>query len=221
MGTFQRARSDEQRAQRRQAILLTAAGMLDEMPVAAVSLNELSRRVGLAKSALAGYFESREAVLLDLLSEAAGRFRVEVGESLADGVDPADPVGVRADRVADRLARAFADRPLLCELLGAQTAILEHNVSVEVALRYKRSSRDSIQWLADRLAEVLPELGAERALRAAHMVVILVGALWVRSRPAPALLAAFEADAGLRFLHPAFGPSLRDAVATFLRGLAG
>ena len=49
-GTFQRARNEEQREIRRRAILETAAAMLDEMPVAEVSLNELSRRVGLAKS---------------------------------------------------------------------------------------------------------------------------------------------------------------------------
>ena len=48
--TFQRARSDEQRAIRRQTILDTAAAMLEEMPASELSLNELSRRVGLAKS---------------------------------------------------------------------------------------------------------------------------------------------------------------------------
>ena len=65
--TFQRARNEEQREIRRRAILDTAAAMLDEMSVAEVSLNELSRRVGLAKSNVLRYFESREAVLLDLL----------------------------------------------------------------------------------------------------------------------------------------------------------
>jgi AcrR family transcriptional regulator len=54
--TFQRARSDEQREQRRRAILCAAAAMLAEMPVADLSLNELSRRVGLAKSNVLRYF---------------------------------------------------------------------------------------------------------------------------------------------------------------------
>lgn len=36
--------------------------MLSEMPVAKLSLNELSRRIGLAKSNVLRYFESREAV---------------------------------------------------------------------------------------------------------------------------------------------------------------
>ena len=67
---FQRARSDEQREVRRQAILRVAAEMLAQMPVAKLSLNELSRRVGLAKSNVLRYFESREAVLLELLDMA-------------------------------------------------------------------------------------------------------------------------------------------------------
>src|ERR1700712_566291 len=65
--TFRRARSDEQREERRRAILETTAAMLGEMPVAQVSLNEISRRVGLAKSNVLRYVESREAALLDLL----------------------------------------------------------------------------------------------------------------------------------------------------------
>lgn len=65
--TFQRARTEEQREIRRRAILDMASAMLDEMPVAAVTLNELSRRVGLAKPNVLRYFESREAVLLELL----------------------------------------------------------------------------------------------------------------------------------------------------------
>src|SRR5947207_16009779 len=67
---FQRARSEEQREARRQAILGAAAAMLAEMPVAEVTLNELSRRAGLAKSNVLRYFESREAVLLELLDAA-------------------------------------------------------------------------------------------------------------------------------------------------------
>ena len=67
--SFQRARSEDQRAQRRASILAAASGMLTESSVADVSLNELSRRVGLAKSNVLRYFHSREAILLELVSE--------------------------------------------------------------------------------------------------------------------------------------------------------
>src|SRR4051794_7039673 len=83
--TFRRARTEEQREARRRAILSTAEAMLAEMPVAALSLNELSRRVGLAKSNVLRYFETREAVLLELL-DAAWR-------EWLDGLEDALPAG--------------------------------------------------------------------------------------------------------------------------------
>ncbi|MFK4099391.1 hypothetical protein ACI2L1_04765 [Streptomyces sp. NPDC019531] len=40
-----------------------------------------------------------------------------------------------------------------------QHAILEHNISVDVATSYKRSSRDGIRRLAARLSDPLPLRG--------------------------------------------------------------
>src|ERR1043165_5526334 len=98
--TFQRARSEEQRAARSRAILDTAAAMLDEMPVADVSLNELSRRVGLAKSNVLRYFESREAVLLELLDVFLESWLAELADELAAGIEAhAAPEG-RAGQLA-------------------------------------------------------------------------------------------------------------------------
>ena len=87
MSTFQRARNEEQRAARRETILLTASAMLEEMPLSELSLNELSRRVGLAKSNVLRYFDSREAVLLELLDAAWGEWLVELGDELPSAVE--------------------------------------------------------------------------------------------------------------------------------------
>ena len=66
--TFQRARRPEQREARRQAILDVAEAMLAQDPTAEISLREISRRVGLATSNVLRYFESREAIFLELLA---------------------------------------------------------------------------------------------------------------------------------------------------------
>ena len=133
--TFQRARTDEQRSQRRRQILDTAAGMLAEMPVAGLSLNELSRRVGLAKANVLRYFESREAVLLDLLD-------AEIAEWIAglEQVPPRDrgTPRERGDHLADIWATSMANRPVLCDLLSAQGAVLEQNISTDVGIQHKR-----------------------------------------------------------------------------------
>ena len=91
---FQRARSEEQREARRQAILGAAAAMLAEMPVADVTLNELSRRAGLAKSNVLRYFESREAVLLELLDSAWQDWLAQLDKELAGAPGAGTPVRV-------------------------------------------------------------------------------------------------------------------------------
>ena len=219
MKHYQRARTEEQRTERRQSILQTAAAMLDEMPVSALSLNELSRRVGLAKSNVLRYFESREAVLLDLLDQAAGEFLAEIAAALPAKVDQSAPKASRAQAVAVGLARSFAAQPRLCALLSAQAGVLEHNVSTEVAIQYKRGARDSLVGLAALLRRLLPELGKARSAQAARMVIVLAGALWTRSHPAPVVIAAIAADPSLAFFHMPFAKSLERSLATFLRGL--
>ena len=66
---FQRARRPEQIEARRCAILDAARAMLGSRPVADISLRELSESVGLAKSNVLRYFDSREAIFLEVLDE--------------------------------------------------------------------------------------------------------------------------------------------------------
>src|ERR1700709_2309122 len=106
--TFQRARSEEQREVRRRVILDTAATMLDEMPAGELSLNELSRRVGLAKSNVLRYFESREAVLLELLDNAVAQWVTEVVAELAVAAAGSRPVAERGDRLAAVLSASLS-----------------------------------------------------------------------------------------------------------------
>lgn len=219
MKRYQRARNDEQRTERRQSILQTAAAMLDEMPLYAMSLNELSRRVGLAKSNVLRYFESREAVLLALLAHAAGEFLTEIAETLPANVDRRAPKARRVQAVAAGLAVSFAADPMLCALLSAQAGVLEHNISTEVAIRFKQGARDSLVGLAALLRRLLPELGNDRSAQAARMIIVLAGALWTRSNPAPAVLAAIAADPSLAFFHMPFAETLEHSLAIFLTGL--
>ncbi|WP_181273826.1 TetR/AcrR family transcriptional regulator [Brevibacterium oceani] len=219
MSTFQRARSEEQREIRRQAILETTAAMLSEMPLSQISLNELSRRVGLAKSNVLRYFESREAILLELLSLLARDFLTDVMQQLPDTLDKDEPPRARSEAVASALAASFATHSMLCELLSAQAGVLEHNVSSEAAARYKRGARDSVGGFATLLREMLPELSDQDAAEAASTIVVLVGAIWTHTHPADALREAYDADPSLEFLAAGFPGALERAIAVFLLGL--
>ncbi|MFF3753584.1 TetR family transcriptional regulator [Streptomyces sp. NPDC002018] len=216
---FQRARSDEQRAVRRQAILDTAAAMLTEMPVAQVSLNELSRRVGLAKSNVLRYFESREAVLLELLDAAWREWLERLGEVLPASVDADAPRDERGDRIAAVLAASLADRPVLCDLLGAQAAVLERNVSPRIAAEHKRAAIANIGVLVGLLRARLPELGEPDAVRFGGAVMLTTAAVWIHAQPSAAMVAAYEADPSLAVLRLDFTATLREMFEVLLTGL--
>jgi AcrR family transcriptional regulator len=215
--TFQRARSAEQRAARRQAILATAAAMLTEMPVAAVSLNELSRRVGLAKSNVLNYFDSREAVLLELSGNELAAWVADLDGTLSE-VPSTLPADERAERLVAGIVGTLARRPVLCDLISAQAAVLERNISTATALTFKRAAAVAYEQLIAVVVGVLPELGPEGAGQFIATASLLAGAVWTHSHPVPAILAAYEADPTLATIRMTFEPALTDALRTLLYG---
>jgi AcrR family transcriptional regulator len=215
--TFQRARSEEQREVRRRAILGTAAAMLDEMPLAEVSLNELSRRTALAKSALLRYFESREAVLLALMEHLLQAWLSELPAELAAGIEESGTPEQRARQLAEVLSRTLADRPVLCDLFGAQGGVLEHNITPEAAHHHKRTSLDALATLADLVRQHVPELG-DGARELCLLGMILAGGLAAYCPPPAAVAAVYEADPSLAVLRFDLHEGLRLGLDTVLLG---
>ncbi|TYB50542.1 TetR/AcrR family transcriptional regulator [Nonomuraea sp. PA05] len=217
MSTFQRARSEEQRELRRRTILDTAAAMLDEMPVAEVSLNELSRRVGLAKSNVLRYFESREAVLLELLDRAWKQWIDDLPARMAAEVGEDGPAGERGDRLAAVLTRSLQERQVLCDLLGAQAGVLERNVSADLAGHFKRTAIGNVDAMARLARQHLPELG-DHAWTLCAQAIMAAAAAWTHARPSAAMLAAYDADPSLAVLRMDFAPTLQDLLSTLVAG---
>jgi AcrR family transcriptional regulator len=217
--SFQRARSDEQRALRRQAILDTAARMLEEMPVADLSLNELSRRVGLAKSNVLRYFDSREDVLLQLLLSASREWIEHLADEVPGSVRRRAAFNRRAEELAETIAVSLVVRPTLCDLISAQASVLEHNVSAEVVTRYKLAAMTDAETLTGVVRAELPELGEDGAWRYVVGAFLMIAALWAYARPPEAVLEAYDADERLSQQHLEFRPALVDYLTTLAVGL--
>jgi AcrR family transcriptional regulator len=213
--TFRRARSEDQREERRRAILETTAAMLAEMPVSQVSLNEISRRVGLAKSNVLRYVESREAALLDLLHARSQDWLAAVEDAPVPDGSPRQ----RAAAVGELVATTLADRPVLCDLLGAQAAVLEHNVSTELAVRHKHAAMAAAGRFAAVVERHLPELDDAAAFHASGATLLCAGAVWTATQPSAAMLAAYEQDPDLAAMRLDFTDAVRGLVGVLLDGL--
>lgn len=216
---FVRARSSEQRAVRRAAILATARGMLEHgARVLDLSLNDLARHVGLAKSNLLRYFETREAVLLELLDSEYGDWLDEIDQRLSAEPVP-DSIEDRIDYLAGVIADAITHREVLAELLSTSALILEHNVSMQVAADYKQRSIAQAVRLVGLVEGVVGRLPDPSRIAVAGGVNLVVGGAWGLCRPSPGMAQAYEAHPELAALRLDYGGSVRELVATLLTGL--
>jgi AcrR family transcriptional regulator len=217
-GTYQRARRPEQKLERRDAILGAARELALRDGVRAVTLADIAARVGIHKSALLRYFETREQIFLELTAEAWREWLT----ALHAGLDPAAPDAAArgpAALVADVFARSFGDRPLLCDLIAHTPLNLERNVSPEAVRRYKLTSLAAVDEAAAIAQRVLPELTLAECAEFVAALASLAGAVWQIANPVPALAELFATDPALAGACVDLTARLRRTAEILLAGL--
>jgi AcrR family transcriptional regulator len=216
--TFQRARRPEQLAARRTAILTSAREMLAEKSVADISLRELSDRIGLAKSNVLRYFDSREAIFLEILDEEFDGWLIDLGARL--GKPRARKAGYANEiRVATAVADSLIERQLLCELVASMAVELERNISYDFARDFKARATARIAEFAQLVATHLPWLPPEFAAFFAEGALTLLAGMYPFSVPTEPVRAAI-AELGIPDPEERFGAGLRVGLTTWLIGAA-
>jgi AcrR family transcriptional regulator len=213
---FQRARRPEQMAARRAAILDVARALLAEKTVADISLRELSDRVGLAKSNVLRYFDSREAIFLEVLDEEFHAWLADLDRRLGR---PRTRKAKYANeiRVATVMAESLVDSKLLCELLASMAGVLERNISTGFARDFKARATALIETLAHLIARQLPWLAPEFTAFFAEGALTLTAGMYPFSVPTEAVRTAMDE---MGFPEPAerFSDGLRGGLVTWLIG---
>jgi AcrR family transcriptional regulator len=205
-------------AARRSAILDVARTMLTEKGVAEISLRELSGQVGLAKSNVLRYFDSREAVFLEILDEECGAWLDEL-EDLLGRPRGRKPKHHNEIRVATTIADSLVARPLLCELIGSMAGELERNISADFAKDFKARATERTLALSELVARHLPWLPPGFSDFFAEGALTLTAGMYPFSVPTDAVRSAI-AEMGYPDPHERFVEGLRAGLATWLIGAA-
>lgn len=212
---FQRARRPEQKEERRDQLLATARQMLEEQPdPQSLTLNELARRAGMAKSNVYRYFESREAVLLELLSDEWAHWYKKVNAELS--AKESKEIGL--ETIARLFAVAIVERPLLGSLCCILPSIIEHNVSPDTVRQFKLASLHTIAELARFYHQRAPLLSIAGYEELIHYAVTLLVGLWSFSHPSAAVAEVLKAPELSPFRHD-FAESFERGLVVFARGL--
>lgn len=209
-----RARSPEAKAAREQAILDAARALARERGIRSVTLTEIADAVGMHKSAMLRYFETREEIFLRLTAEAWREWTPVLCER------------VRRTATADGVAAAFAStlaaRGAFCDLLAQAPLNLERNVSVEAVRSYKLTSGESLAAISDAVRDALPPLSDTAARDLVAAATSLAGTFWQISTPPPEIAELYRTDPRLGHALIDLEPRLRRILRAYLTGaLAG
>ncbi len=207
MARFQRARQPEQKEVRRRAILETARKLARERGPMGLGLNELGRRSGVSKPNIYRYFESREEILFRLylaeMSEMVDAVEARLGGARA-ALDVAP--------VAAILAEEHLSRPLLCQLAGMVSSILEHNMSADAIAAVKSEFATLLPRAGEALRHALPWLSEPDAWMTIQSIELQLAALWPVANPSAAAREVLS--------RPEFSPMCVNAQRDYPRFIA-
>jgi AcrR family transcriptional regulator len=208
---FQRARSAQAKQQREEAILAAATNLGAEHGIRQVTLTGIADAVGMHKSALLRYFETREQIFLRLT--AAGwrdwspALRAELARCTPD-----------AAGVAGAFAATLTARPMFCDLLAQAPLNLERNVSMESVRAFKLVTLDEVAAICADLHGVLG-LTEQQSVDVIATATSMAGALWQMATPGSEVAALYRSDPRLAHAIVDVGPRLTRVLAALLAGL--
>jgi len=208
-----RARSVAAKQQREQAILDAARSLATERSVREVTLTDIAAAVGLHKSAMLRYFETREQIFLALTAEGWRDWTTAVRGSMAELPRPAP------DTVAAVMAAALVARPLFCDLLAQAPLNLERNVSLDAAYEFKTHALGAVAAVSADLQQLLG-IGERAAGDVIATATGMAGALWQMAAPGTNLRALYESRPELAHAVVDVEPRLTRILTALLTGVS-
>lgn len=218
-----RARSPEAKRAREEAILAAAERLATMDGVREVTVTAIADEVGMHKSAVLRYFETREDIFLRLAANAWKDWSAEVRSSLEAGTPrlaaDGQEWGRTAHSIAGTLARSLVARPMFCDLLAHTPLNLERNVSTDTVRAFKRVAITEVAEISATLCAIAP-LGPEQAHGVVVTATSMAGALWQMAAPGTQLRAFYETDPELSHAIVDVEPRLADILTALLTGYA-
>ncbi|MFI7351226.1 TetR family transcriptional regulator [Streptomyces sp. NPDC049936] len=209
---FQRARSVQAKQARETAILEAARALGSRRGIREVTLTDVAAEVGMHKSALLRYFETREQIFLDLTAEGWREWSAALRECLT-AYERAAPAAV-----AEAFAATLSARPLFCDLLAQAPLNLERNVSLEAVRTFKLGTLEEVARIGAELDRLLG-LSEEQAVDTVATATSMAGALWQMATPRAALRELYESEPQLGHAIVEVEPRLRRVLTSLLIGM--
>lgn len=211
-----RARSQDQKGERRQEILAAAITLLREKPYHKITMADVAKKAGMAKGTLFLYFGTKEELFLVIVSREFERWFDAMDRAFTDIVEGSEPGS--GDRVLTALRGMLKEDSLLVSLIPILHTILEQNIGYDKAKEFKEMLGQRLRHTGMLLEKCLTFVEKGQGTTFLLWMYALVIGFTQMAAPSPVIKKVFQNNPALRMMQIDFGRSYVDALGVILDG---
>ncbi|MCK6261776.1 TetR/AcrR family transcriptional regulator [Vibrio sp. ZSDE26] len=210
---WKRARTDDKKNERKEAIFHAAFTLFKQKGYDNVSFNGIANEAGFTKSNMYRYFSSKEEIFLNIFAELFEGWFTDCCEELHRlGENPS---------IADfskSWVKVIKNHPQFMDLTPLLFIALEKNSSYEQLLEFKTLSKDLLFRLSTEISNVYPEFQGEKSFQFLNLSFATMSNSWAAKSQNDALLKIYQQEEFM-MMKPNFEPDLIAALEIILKGL--
>jgi AcrR family transcriptional regulator len=213
----QRAISDEEKLERRQAILVAALKLLGKDDYPEISISSVARKAGVAKGTIFLYFRTKEELFLQLQVEEYKSWFNDINARIHVFLQQENKAG-NIDEFVKMVVSSATGHPTLIQLTPILHVVLERNIDYKTALEFKRFLLNEVQTTGALIEQCLPFLRKQDGARFLLDLQVLLIGLIQASHPAPLIEKVIKKE-GLQAFQMDFEEKLREILTFLLNGM--
>jgi len=211
---WQRARTDEKKNERKEAIYEAAFALFKKKGFENVSFNGIASEAGFTKSNMYRYFSSKEEIFLNIFADLFEDWYEDCRQRLQKLKQ-----NVEVDHFAETWVASYMSHPQFLDLTPLLFVSLENNSSYEQLLKFKQLSMNLLYQLAIEIGRVYPSIQGEKAFKFLTLSFAATANYWAaESQQNEALNKIYQLDQ-FKELKPDFEKNLTESVEIIIRGL--
>ena len=195
---------------RKEEIVAACRKLYETMSFKEITLKDIGQETSFTRTSIYNYFETKEEIFLALFQQEY--------ELFVRGLDAlcAREESLSRDELADALARALSNRPMMLKLLSMNLYDMEANSRMERLVEFKTAYGASVAALDRCLQKFVPGLDEKGRQTFLYSMLPFIYGLYPYTVVTEKQRSAME-EAGIRYVYM----STYDMAYTFLRTLLG
>ncbi len=210
---WKRARTDEKKSERKDAIYEAAFTLFKKNGYDKVSFNGIATEAGFTKSNMYRYFSSKEEIFLNVFGDLFQSWFEDCTARLKN---------LEQNATIESFAKTWVDsliaHPQFLDLTPLLFLSLEKNSSFDQLLTFKRMSKDLLYRITIDISRVYPDIQNEKAFRFLTLSYAAMANYWAANSQSEPLIKIYQLEE-FKELKPNFEHDLTTSIEVILKGL--